>query len=124
MSTSPIVAEQLHKQNTPTPSDAAPDGSERLHLPTPEPRVWSSVDLPSLNLSDPIGTTVRLPLTSEASGQALKKADLVPTPPSRAPDPAPALDEGLAQRKSQLRATSAGLRRQTEAVSRTTGTLK
>jgi len=124
MSTSPIVAEQLHKQNTHAPSAATPDATERLQVPVPEPKVWSSVDLPSLNLSDPIGTTVRLPLTPEASPAALKKADLVPTPPTRAPDPVPALDEGLAERMAQLRATSAGLRRQAEAVSRTTGTLK
>lgn len=124
MSTSPLVTDQIHKHHAQVPHPEALPTSETVQVPLPVPKVWSSLELPSLNLSDPIGTHANLLVPPAPSPSALKKVDLVPTPPSRVPDPAPALDRGLAERMAQLRTTSAGLRRQAEAVTRTTGTIK
>lgn len=124
MSTSPIVSDQLHKHNTTAPHSAAEATTANVIVPATEPRVWASVDLPSLNLSDPVGTTVSLPLTPSAPAATLKNPVPEPThkPSTKATDAV--LDDGLAERMAQLRAKSASLRRDTEAVRRTTGTLK
>lgn len=122
MSTSPLVTEQLHKHNTLAPASAASEPETRVPVPTPEPRVWASVDLPSLNLSDPVGTTVKMPKITP--NPALKNVEAVPiTKASPVPHNTP-LDRGLQGRIDQLRATTATLRRATEAVRRTTGNLK
>jgi hypothetical protein len=82
------------------------------------------VDLPSLNLSDPVGTTVTLPLSSSLPVSSLKKPMAEPTLKPTTMATEAALDDGLAERLAHLRAKSASLRRETEAVRRTTGTLK
>jgi hypothetical protein len=54
----------------------------------------------------------------------LKNPVAEPTPKASTMATEAALDDGLAERMAQLRAKSASLRRDTEAVRRTTGTLK
>ena len=124
MSMSPLVTDQLHKHNTLAPASAPSDPESRLLVPSPEPKVWASVDLPSLNLSDPVGTTVTLPLSSSLPVSSLKKPMAEPTLKPTTMATEAALDDGLAERLAHLRAKSASLRRETEAVRRTTGTLK
>jgi hypothetical protein len=124
MSTSPIVSDQLHKHNTMAPHSPAQGASANVIVPAAEPKVWASVDLPSLNLSDPVGTTVTLPLSPSAPAATLKNPVAEPTNKASTTATEAALDDGLAERMAQLRAKSASLRRDTEAVRRTTGTLK
>lgn len=125
MSTSPFVTDQLHTHNTLAPASQPADAEVRLRVPTPELKVWASVDLPSLNLSDPVGTTVRMPLMPKITpNPALKNIEAVPTPKASPVSHNTPLDSGLEGRLAQLRATSATLRRDTDAVRRTTGTLK
>ena len=124
MSTSPLVTDQLHKHNTLAPASAPSEPDSRLLVPSPEPKVWASVDLPSLNLSDPVGTTVTLPVSSSLPVSPLKKPMAEPTLKPSTMATETALDDGLAERLAHLRAKSASLRRDTEAVRRTTGTLK
>lgn len=125
MSPSPIVTDQLHKHNASAPVAAEDTPPSRVKVPLPEPKVWASVDLPSLNLSDPVGTTTPMPLTPTTTPAAtLKNAEAVPTlKPSPMSHNTP-LDSGLDARMAQLRSTSAALRRDAEAVKRTTGSLK
>ena len=125
MSTSPLVTDQLHKHNTLAPTAEPTDTEPRLQVPAPEPKVWASVDLPSLNLSDPVGTTVRMPLIPKIKpNPALKNVEAVSIPKTSPVSHNTPLDSGLEGRMAQLRATSATLRRDTDAVRRTTGTLK
>jgi hypothetical protein len=125
MSTSPFVTDQLHTQHTLAPATEPTAPEPRLLVPAAEPKVWASVDLPSLNLSDPVGTTVRMPLMPKITpNPALKNIEAVPTPKASPVSPNTPLDIGLEGRMAQLRATSATLRRDTDAVRRTTGTLK
>jgi hypothetical protein len=125
MSTSPFVTDQLHKHNTLAPATELTDPEDRLRVPTPEPKVWASVDLPSLNLSDPVGTTVRMPLIPKIKpSPALKNVEAVSIPKASPVSQNTPLDSGLEERMAQLRATSATLRRDTDTVRRTTGTLK
>jgi hypothetical protein len=125
MSTSPFVTDQLHKHNTLAPATELTDPEDRLRVPTPEPKVWASVDLPSLNLSDPVGTTVRMPLIPKIKpNPALKNVEAVSIPKTSPVLHNTPMDSGLEGRMAQLRATSTTLRRDTDAVRRTTGTLK
>ena len=125
MSTSPFVTDQLHTHNTLAPVAQPADAESRLRGPAPEPKVWASVDLPSLNLSDPVGTTVRMPLIPKIKpNPALKNVEAVSIPKTSPVSHNTPLDSGLEGRMAQLRATSATLRRDTDAVRRTTGTLK
>lgn len=124
MSTSPIVSDQLHKHNAMAPHSPAQGVSPNVVVPAAEPKVWASVDLPSLNLSDPVGTTVTLPLSPNVPVSGLKNPVAEPTPKASTMATEVPLDDGLAERMAQLRAKSASLRRDTEAVRRTTGTLK
>jgi hypothetical protein len=125
MSTSPLVTDQLHKHNTLAPATAPSEPESRLLVAAPEPKVWASVDLPSLNLSDPVGTTVKMPLMPKITpNPALKNVEAVPIPKASPVSHNTPLDRGLEERMAQLRATSATLRRDTDAVRRTTGTLK
>ncbi len=124
MSTSPIVSEQLHRHNTTAAHSPTDEASQNVKVPVAEPRVWASVDLPSLNLSDPVGTTVSLPMSPPAPVSGLKNPVAEPTPKPSSMATEVVLDDGLADRMAQLRAKSASLRRDTEAVRRTTGTLK
>ena len=124
MSMSPLVTDQLHKHNTLAPTSEPIDSEPRLQVPASEPKVWASVDLPSLNLSDPVGTTVTLPLSSSLPLSSLKKPMAEPTLKPTTMATEAALDDGLAERLAHLRAKSASLRRETEAVRHTTGTLK
>jgi hypothetical protein len=125
MSTSPIVTDQLHKHNTAVP-EAPPTGIDaKLSTPAPAPKVWVSVDLPSLNLSDPVGTTVTLPLMpSNPVANPLKNPDHVSTPETSPHLHHTPMDIGLDARMAELRATSAALRQAALAVRRTTGNLK
>ena len=125
MSMSPLVTDQLHKHNTLAPTSEPIDSEPRLQVPASEPKVWASVDLPSLNLSDPVGSTVRMPLIPKISpNPALKNVNAVPITKASPVSHNTPLDRGLEERMAQLRATSATLRRDTDAVRRTTGTLK
>jgi hypothetical protein len=125
MSTSPLVTDQLHKHNTLAPATAPSEPESRLLVAAPEPKVWASVDLPSLNLSDPVGTTVSMPLIPKIRpNPALKNLEPEPIPKASPVSHNTPLDSGLEGRMAQLRATSATLRRDTDAVRRTTGTLK
>lgn len=125
MSTSPFVTDQLHTHNTLAPVAQPADAESRVRVPAPEPKVWASVDLPSLNLSDPVGTTVRMPLIPKIKpNPALKNVEAVSIPKASPVSQNTPLDSGLEERMAQLRATSATLRRDTDAVRRTTGTLK
>jgi hypothetical protein len=124
MSTSPIVTDQLHKQNVTVAPSPTVAPSENLKVPIPEPRVWARVDLPSLNLSDPVGTMVSLPLPPPVPVAGLKNPAAKPTPKPTPMATEAVLDDGLAERMAQLRAKSASLRRDTQAVRRDTGTLK
>ncbi len=109
MNTSPLVTDQLHKQNT----------------TAPEAKVWASVDLPSLNLSDPVGTTVRMTKVPKLTpNPALKNAEAVPIPKASTVSQTAPLGDGLEARMAQLRAISASLRRETDDVRRSTGNLK
>ena len=122
MSTSPFITDQLHTHNTRAPASQSTDPQA---VPTPEPKVWASVDLPSLNLSDPVGTTVRMPLIPKISpNPGLKNVQAVSTPRSSTVSHNAPLDSGLEERMAQLRAKSTALRRDTDAVRSTTGTLK
>lgn len=122
MSTSPIVTDQLHKHNTAVPKPGPSHGHGEP--PMLNNRVWASVDVPSLNLSDPIGTTRKLPMVSHAAPAPLKNSDVVPTPKASTEVPMEPLDSGLAARLVQLRATSMALRHDVEDLRRTTGKLK
>lgn len=125
MSTSPIVTDQLHKHNTQAPvaTPAAPEA--KVRVPLPEPKVWASVDLPSLDLFDPVGTSITMPLIANAlSAPPLKNAEPVPTPIASSLLQDAPMDSGLDARMAQLRATSSTLRRDAENVRKTTGTLK
>lgn len=125
MSTSPIVTDQLHKHNTQAPAamPAAPEA--KVRVPLPEPKVWASVDLPSLDLTEPVGTSITLPLLAMApSAPPLKNAESVPTPIASPLLHNVPIDSGLDARMAQLRATSSTLRRDAETVRKTTGTLK
>jgi len=123
MNTSPLVTDQLHKQNI-TVSDAKTESAE-TQLPLPAPKALSSLDLPSLNLSDPVGTTVRMtPVIKLTPNPALKNAEAVPTPKTSTMSQTAPLGDGLEARMAQLRATSASLRRETDDVRRSTGNLK
>jgi hypothetical protein len=125
MSTSPLVTDQLHTHNTLAPASQPADPENRVQVPSPEPKVWASVDLPSLNLSDPVGTTVRMPLIPKITpNPALKNVEAVSITKASPMSHNTPLDSGLEGRMAQLRATSATLRRDTDAVRRTTGTLK
>jgi hypothetical protein len=125
MSTSPFVTDQLHTHNTLAPVAQPADAESRARVPVPEPKVWASVDLPSLNLSDPVGTTVRMPLIPKIKpNPALKNVEAVSIPRTSPVSQNTPMDSGLEGRMAQLRATSATLRRDTDAVRRTTGTLK
>ena len=125
MSMSPLVTDQLHKHNTLAPTSEPIDSEPRLQVPASEPKVWASVDLPSLNLSDPVGSTVRMPLIPKISpNPALKNVNAVPITKASPVSHNSPLDRGLEERMAQLRAKSATLRRDTDAVRRTTGTLK
>jgi hypothetical protein len=123
MSTSPLVTDQLHKQNITAPDAQAESTDTQLTLP--DPKVWASVDLPSLNLSDPVGTTVRMSKVPKLTpNPALKNAEAVPTPKVSTMSQTAPLGDGLEARMAQLRATSASLRRETDDVRRSTGNLK
>lgn len=124
MNTSLIVSDQLHKHNTSAPPAAADTQAAHVTVPAVEPKVWASVDLPSLNLSDPVGTMVTLPLSPTTPVSGLKNSVAEPTPKATTMAMETAMDDGLAERMAQLRAKSASLRRDTQAVRRTTGTLK
>ncbi len=124
MNTSPIVSDQLHKHNTMAPPSPEQGASANVIVSAAEPRAWASMDLPSLNLSDPVGTMVTLPLSPSATGSGLKNPVAEPIPKTSTTATEAVLDDGLAERMAQLRAKSASLRRDTEAVRRTTGTLK
>jgi hypothetical protein len=125
MSNSPIVSDQLHTHKAVAPSTGEVNDPSRVLVPVAEPKVWSSVDLPSLNLSDPIGTTVSLPLVPKAAPEpSLKKPVVEPTPKATPMAQSQPLDSGLEARMAQLRVTSTAFRRDADAVRRTTGTLK
>ena len=125
MSTSPFVTDQLHTHNTLAPVAQPADAESRARVPVPEPKVWASVDLPSLNLSDPVGTTVRMPLIPKIKpNPALKNVEAVSIPKTSPVSHNTPMDSGLEGRMAQLRATSTTLRRDTDTVRRTTGTLK
>jgi len=125
MSTSPFVTDQLHTHNTLAPASEPSGPDLRLPVRVAKPKLWASVDLPSLNLSDPVGTTVRMPLMPKLTpNPALKNVEAVPTPKASPVSHNTPLDSGLEGRLAQLRATTAALRRSTDAVRRTTGTLK
>jgi hypothetical protein len=125
MSTSPFVTDQLHTHNTLAPASEPSGPDPRLPVRVAEPKLWASLDLPSLNLSDPVGTTVRMPLMPKITpNPALKNVEAVPTPKASPVSHNTPLDSGLEGRLAQLRATTAALRRNTDAVRRTTGTLK
>jgi hypothetical protein len=125
MSTSPFITDQLHTHNNPVPTSqpAVPDA--RLLVTAPVPKVWASLDLPSLHLSDPVGTTVRMPLIPKITpNPAFKNVEAVSITSSSPVSHNTPLSSGLEERMAQLRATSATIRRETDAVRRTTGTLK
>jgi hypothetical protein len=124
MSTSPIVSDQLHKKRTTAPEQEAAAPAARLLVPTAPPKPWASVELPSLNLSDPIGTVVAVPIATTTTAAVLKKTPPVPTLEATGSLQTAVLDSGLSERMAQLRATSAALSRQADVVRRTTGTLK
>lgn len=122
MSTSPIVTDQLHKHSTPVPK--AGSSHAQGDPPLLNHRVWASVDLPILNLSDPVGTTRKMPLVPQAAPASLKNSGPVPTPKASTEVPIEPFDSGLAARMAQLRATSMALRHDVEDLRRTTGKLK
>jgi hypothetical protein len=125
MSTSPFVTDQLHTHNTLAPASEPSGPDPRLPVRVAEPKLWASVDLPSLNLSDPVGTTVRMPLIPKIKpNPALKNVEAVSIPKVSPVSQNMPLDSVLEGRMAQLRATSATLRRDTDTVRRTTGTLK
>jgi hypothetical protein len=78
------------------------------------------VDLPSLNLSDPIGTTVRMPLHANPPLKIASPVPITNTSPPAFEEP---LDNGLAARLTQLRSTSTDLRTEIQAVRRKTGSI-
>lgn len=120
MSTSPIVAEQLHTHNTTFDADPIQPDSGVLPHEGQAPGLKATVELPSLNLTDPIGTTVRMPLPANP---ALKIATPVPITKTSPPAFDEPLDNGLAARLTQLRSTSTDLRTETQAVRRKTGSI-
>jgi hypothetical protein len=120
MSTSPIVTEQLHTQKTtPMPAHA----QQKTEPPMLKTRIWHSVDLPSLSLSDPVGTTTKMPMASSTHAQALKNSDPVSTPTTSPQRPVEPLDPALEARMAQLRATTLALRDDVDDVRRNTGKL-